>query len=379
MQIIPHTASGAKAPFRQCGILAPVRVLLVVSGNKYTGAAAAAEHTCRALGAVGVDARLLYVAGNNLQQRLDGVAWAVPGLHKDRSPARLARNLATLRSEAAAASAVIAHLPHDHFLCLAARVASRAPLLRSYRNPRHLRRDPYQRLLTRPLAAALLAHSELAPALAALRPGLPHLALPVPLEDRFQPGGDGTAWRRRLEIPEHVPVLGMIGKVAPGRGFDLLLETATRAEPSPHVLVIGHGEARPALEALAQSLGLGGRVHWAGYQEDDLPALYAAIDVVLVPAAGSDHGHRAISEAQGCARPVVAAALPGVGDLVEDGRTGLIRDSNPAGLAEAVSGLLGDTGARVRMGEAAAAAVAPRRFEPAGRTLREFIEEVVRG
>lgn len=353
-----------------------MRVLLVVSGNKYTGAAAAAEHACRALRTADVEARLLYVAGNNLQQRLDGVAWAIPGLHKERSPAHLARNLSALRSEAAQADAVVAHLPHDHFLCVAARVASRTPLMRSYRNPKHLRQDLFQRLLARPLSGALLAHSGLSNALVSLRPGLPHLELPVPLEDRFRPGGDGTRWRRRLAIPENAPVLGMIGKVAPGRGFDLLLETAAHSEPRPHVLIIGHGEARPSLEKLAERLGLAGRVHWAGYQEDDLPALYAAMDVVLVSAAGSDHGHRAISEAQGCARPVVVAAMPGAADLVEDGTTGLLREPTPAAMADAVSLLLGDPDARTRVGDAAAAAVEPRRFGPSGRRLREFIEAV---
>lgn len=353
-----------------------MRVLLVVSGNKYTGAAAVAEHCCRALAAVAVDARLLYVAGNNLEARLTGVDWATPGLVKERHPGHVRRNLATLRAAAAGADAVICHLPHDHFMTVAAGVHRRAPLVRSYRNARHLRRDPFQRLLARRLAAALLAHGSLAAPLGDLRPGLPALTLPVPLEDRFRPGADGSRWRARLAIPEDAKVLGMIGKVAPGRGFDLLIATAARCDPPAHVLIVGHGEAQPALEAQARDLGIAERVHWAGYQETDLPELYAAMDVVLFAAAGSDHGHRAISEAQACARPVVAARLPGVADLVDDGRTGLVREPSPAAMAEAVSALLADPDAAARIGDAGARAVAQRRFAPAGQRLRAFLERV---
>jgi glycosyltransferase involved in cell wall biosynthesis len=349
-----------------------VRVILIVSSYRYTGAAAVAEHTCRALREAGIDARLLFLAGDNLEQRLRDQSWAVAQLRKERSPALVAANLSAVRSAAAGADAVISHLPHDHLLCVVAGIHRRTCLVRSYRSPRHLRADPYHRLLVRRATAATLAHSELEPRLDRLAPRLPRIALPVALEDRFRPVAPGE-WRERLAIPTQAPVLGMVGKLAAERGFDLLLAAAACLRHPAHVLVVGHGEAQPALQRQALELGLGERVHWAGYQEEALPELLATMDVVLFAAAGSDHGHRAISEAQGCARPVVAAALPGVADLVEDGVTGRIADPCPAALAEAVDGLLADNVTARGLAEAAAEAVLTRRFAAVGERLSAFL------
>jgi len=304
-----------------------MKVTLVAAANKYTGAAAAAEHFCRALHAAGVEATLLFVGGNNLERRLADFAWARPALRKERSAADLRSNMETLRQAAVESTVLVTHLPHDHFLCVTARVHRVTPLVRNFRNGGHLRRDPLHRMLDARLAAALAAHSSMLPAVEGLLPGnRPAAALPVPLEERFRPRGDGPSWRRALEIPAGAPVVGMVGKMAPGRGFDLALRTAALLGEEAHVIAIGHGEARPSLEALASRLRLAGRIRWTGYRERELPGLYEAMDVVLYPAVGSDHGHRAVSEAQGCGRPVVAGGFPGVADLIDDGSTGRITD-----------------------------------------------------
>ncbi len=355
-----------------------MRVTLVVAGNKYTGAAAVAEHCTRALQAVGVTARLLYVGGNNLEARLRDASWADPALAKERRPAHLRANLAAIARAAAASDVVLCHLPHDNFLAVVAGAHRRAPLVRAFRNAAHLRRDPYHRLLARRLSAALLAHREMEPALDRLAGPLPRLALPVPVDDRFRPGLDGAAWRRRLGVPEGAPVVGMVGKMARDRGFDLLLEAAARTSPEPWLILVGHGEARPELERLAAGLGLASRVAWAGYEERGLPGLFAAMDVVVFPAAGSDHGHRAITEAQACGRPVVAVDLPGVRDLVEHGVTGVVAPLTPAGIAAALSELLARPDRAGAIGRAAAAAAGARRLEPSGRRLATFLAEVAR-
>ncbi len=352
-----------------------MRVLLVVSSHRYTGAAAAAEHYCRALQAAGADAELLFIGGDNLEERLRGFEWALPLLRKERSPARLRTNLDAIRARAAAADAVICHLPHDHTLCRLAGVHRLAPLVRNFRNPKHVRGGLLERRLNRTLSGALFANRQMLDRFdaAATRP-VPTAAFPVPLEERFRPGAGGARWRRELRIAPSSPVLGMVGKLARGRGFDTLLETAAGVGGDLHVIVVGHGEARPALEALATSLGLSPRVHWLGYRGRELPGLYAAMDVVLFPTAGSDHGHRAVSEAQGCGRPVVAADLPGVADLIEDGVTGRIVPGSVRDLAAAVAALLADPAVARRLGDAAAAAVAPRRFPAVGRRLAAFLE-----
>ncbi|MFV2073421.1 MAG: glycosyltransferase family 4 protein [Thermoanaerobaculales bacterium] len=352
-----------------------MRVGSVVFANRYTGAGAVAEHFCRALRAVRVDAHLLFVGGDNLEHRLEGHDWASPALVKERNPRRIADNLRAIRTLADDSDIVVCHLPHDHLLCVAAGVHRQTPLVRAFRSPKHLRRDSYHRFLARRLSGVLPAFSSLARDLRRAYGALPTLALPVPLEDRFVPVS-AADWRRRLEIPAAAPVLGMVGKLARGRAFDLLLEAAARTVPPAHVLVVGHGPAQIELETLATRLGIGASVRWVGYQEKALPALYAAMDVVLFAGPGSDWGHRSISEAQGCRRPVVAAAMLGVEDLIEDGRTGRIVAADPAMLARAVSVLLTDPEARRRLGSAGATVAEDRRLVPSGRRLAAFLASI---
>jgi len=353
-----------------------MRVGMVVFANKWTGAGAVAELTCRALHSVGVDAQLLFVGGRNLERRLDGHGWATPGLVKERGPTHIRSNLQAVISLSRACDIVICHLPHDHLLCVAAKVHRHALLVRSFRNPRHIRRDPYHRFLNRRLVGALCAYSALSDDLHRVVPSLPTAVLPVPLEERFKPA-DRSAWRNRLGIPPGAPVIGAVGKLAKGRGFRLLLDAASRLEATTHLVLIGHGEFLPQLEKQAHDLGLAGRVHWTGYQDEALPKLFSAMDIVFFTAPGSDWGHRAISEAQGCGRPVVAVAYPGVEDLIKDGMNGMVVNLNPASLADAAKSLISDMESTRRLGRAAADSAAKRRFEPIGEGLALFLDEIL--
>jgi len=355
-----------------------MRVGMVVFANKWTGAGAVAELNCRALHRAGFDARLLFVGGRNLERRLEAHPWAVPGLVKERRPADFRSNLESITRLAEDCDVVICHLPHDHLLCVAAGIHRYIPLVRAFRNPRHIRRDPYHHYLNRRLAASLSAHSVLESDLRRSFPYLPTAVLAVPLEDRFRPV-NGSRWRNRLGIPPDAPVIGAVGKLAKGRGIRLLLDTAAHLEAQAHVVVVGHGELQPELERQGQKLGLVERVHWTGYQDEALPDLYSTMDVFVFTAPGSDWGHRAISEAQGCARPVVAVSCPGVEDLVEDGVTGRFVGRDPVALADAVSVLIKEPERSRRLGGAAADAAAQRRFAPVGERLAVFLDGILGG
>jgi glycosyltransferase involved in cell wall biosynthesis len=353
-----------------------MRVGLIVSANKWTGAGAVAELNSRALRAAGADAKLIYIGGRNLERRLGGAPWARPTLVKERTPRQFLANVRAVRALAADVDVVTCHLPHDHLLCVAAGVHRQVPLVRAFRNPRHVRRDPYHRWLGRHLTAALPAFQSLDERVRAAHGGLPTAVLPVPVDDRFV-AVDGTATRTGLGVPGDAPTIGMVGKLALGRGFELLLEVAARCGAATHVIVVGHGEQRGRLEARASRLGITERVHWTGHQNATLPELFAATNVVLFLAPGSDWGHRAISEAQACARPVMAVPTPGVEDLVEDGVTGRIVEGEPTALADAVTSLIADADAVRSLGRAAAAAVTDRRLGPVGDRMAGFFDAVV--
>ncbi len=370
-------STSIEPPGALVGYALPMRIGLAVSSNKFTGAAAVAEHWTRALHAVGVEARLLFVGGANLQRRLADDEWAVAGLRKERRPADVRSNFAALRRLAADADLVMTFLPHDHFEAVAAGVDRRTPLVRAFRSPDHLRRDVFHRVLARRCRAALAPFEAVVERTRRLIGGGPVIAPTVPVEDRFRPGPPPSEARRRLGIEPGRPILGMVGKLAAKRGFENLLDAAAHARTDCTVLVVGHGELQPDLERRARRLGLENRIAWAGKREDDLPMLFAAMDAVLFAAPGSDWGHRAISEAQCCGRPVIARPIDGVEDLLSDGRTGVVADDVRT-IAAAFDRLVDDPDRAREIGEAGRQAADRRRFPEIGRLLRQFLEDLAR-
>jgi glycosyltransferase involved in cell wall biosynthesis len=113
--------------------------------------------------------------------------------------------------------------------------------------------------------------------------------------------------------------------------------------------VVGDGEERPRLEALAASSGLADRVHFTGWV-DDVPAAVADCDVVAL-SSRNEGTPVALIEALAAARPVVATAVGGVPSVVIPDCTGLlVRPDDPQALATAITTLLTDTALATHLG-----------------------------
>lgn len=352
-----------------------MQVVLTVSSSKYTGAAAVAELWCRALHSVGVNAQLLCVRGDNLEEKLGSEPWGAPALYKERRPFHIRHNLSVLRHFAEKSDVMVTFLPHDHFETVVAGAHKRTCLVRAFRRPRHLRPDPLHRWFSRRARAALSPFSALTQSTRRYMSNKPVEAIEVPVEDRFSPASEASNVRDELSASKDLPIVGMVGKLAADRGFDLLIDAAARMSSEARLLIVGHGEFQPKLESQARTLGLQDRIHWAGKRETDLPDLYRAMDVVVFAAPGSDWGHRAISEAQACGRPVVAVDHPGVEDLVHHGRTGTITEEEPTSIAHAIDELLGNPEKTRRIIEAAVRTSESRRFLPVANRLAAFLED----
>jgi len=107
------------------------------------------------------------------------------------------------------------------------------------------------------------------------------------------------------------------------------------------LLLIGDGQDRPAALHLAETCGVKGDVIFLGKQ-DDVEGLLAVADLLLLPSADEAFGLAAL-EGLSCGVPVVATAVGGVPEVVEDGKNGfLLPVGDVEGMARAALTLLTD-------------------------------------
>lgn len=326
-----------------------MKVLHLAAGNRWTGAAAPAFAEVEALRAEGIDAHYAYVGGYKLEAKLAHHGFAHPIIAKAQDPISFLRTARSLERMVAdhRFDFIHAHLTYDHWL--ARFVAGGRPdvhVARTFHSRRTLRNEPFTRSLLSRTEAVFVVNDSLRAA--PLLRDREVTFTPPPL-DRAQFTPDGPNLRDRYGISADAVVVMAIGKVAKGRGFEAVLRTFARVRTSiagARLLLVGHGEYRPALEAMARSLSIDDALVWAGYHEDDLADHYRSADVLLFTAAGSDEGHRAVIEGMGCGVTPAAYPVAGIAGVLGDlSARCLARAPSPDDLAAVVINLLrGDRG-----------------------------------
>lgn len=173
----------------------------------------------------------------------------------------------------------------------------------------------------------------------------PNLAVEVVangIPDNNEAGGEGSCAgldRNILYFCRQGYTIGAIGRLSPEKGFDLLLEAVAGliAEGKDvQLLLLGEGEMRRRLERRVQELALEKRVLMPGYVENArnclpflqlfaMPSLTEGLPIVLL-------------EAMQAGIPLVASAVGGIPDVLDNGRAGhLIEPGNAASLQRGIS------------------------------------------
>lgn len=158
----------------------------------------------------------------------------------------------------------------------------------------------------------------------------------------------GLRWRERLRIPPDAVVALAVGRMVTKKGFHLLIEVAPRLLSEIeglHLVLAGAGDLLDQFRARAAAWP--GRIHLPGpVLHDELPDLYRAADLFVLPAVHDPRGNvdglpNVVLEAMASGLPVVSSRISGIPLAVLDGETGvLVEEGDLEALAEALLSLV---------------------------------------
>lgn len=178
---------------------------------------------------------------------------------------------------------------------------------------------------------------------------------PVPTQALREAAPSRAAARARLGLSPGAYVVAGVGRLVPIKGFDLLvaaLPALAARVPDAHVLLVGEGVEREALQGQAAALGVAGRLQVCDPTTDVIDVLPVA-DVLAAPSRNEGMG-RVLVEAMALGLPVVGTRVGGIADVIVDGECGLVVPPEDAGaLAEALIDLGLDAARRRKLGEGA--------------------------
>src|SRR5262249_3833375 len=149
-------------------------------------------------------------------------------------------------------------------------------------------------------------------------------------------------------------LIGAVGRLSAEKGFDYLIRATDHLLKNGldvELLIVGDGDARPALQALIDELGRGDRSRLLGYRAD-LKELYGAMDVFALSSLREGLPN-VLLEAMALEVPILATRIAGIPRLIRDEENGLlIEPAQTEELTRALTRLHADGALRARLGQA---------------------------
>ncbi len=151
------------------------------------------------------------------------------------------------------------------------------------------------------------------------------------------------------------PLLGTVARLEPQKGLDVLIRAVAVLSPlmpGMRCIMVGRGGLEEELRTLARSLGVEGQVLFLG-PRSDIPAILAALDIFVLPSRFEGLS-LALLEAMAAGKPVVATAVSGTVEVIQDGETGvLVPPEDEVSLARALLDLISQPRRARTLGERA--------------------------
>jgi glycosyltransferase involved in cell wall biosynthesis len=138
-----------------------------------------------------------------------------------------------------------------------------------------------------------------------------------------------------------------VGRLVRQKGVFTLVRAMSHLPPaSPPLYIVGDGESRAELEAMVTSLGLQSRVKFLGRRwGEDLQTLIKSSRFLVIPSEWYDNLPLIVCQAYAMGKPVIASAINGIPEYVENGIDGLLFEpGNAEQLARCIQRLNDDTG-----------------------------------
>jgi L-malate glycosyltransferase len=172
---------------------------------------------------------------------------------------------------------------------------------------------------------------------------------------RFRRNGHQTKLRLGFERRTGTLLVGVIANLRPEKDHTTLFDAIPRVvaqAPNTRFLIIGEGPREADLRVYVRDKGISSYVNFLGHRED-IPDLLAEIDIVVLPTS-SESLPNVLLEAMSSARPVIASAVGGCLEVIQDGKTGLlVPPADAEALTRAILALLQKPDVRDRISRAA--------------------------
>lgn len=160
--------------------------------------------------------------------------------------------------------------------------------------------------------------------------------------------------RLELRLSGQDLLVGIVGRLETQKGHAVLLEALAKVRQRLPLrcVIIGEGPKRALLEAQIRRLSLDKAV-WLLGERRDVTAWLSSLDIFALPSLWEGLPN-ALLEAMALGLPVVASAVDGVPEVVEDNKNGLlVAARQPAALAKRLAELAADPALRARLGREA--------------------------
>jgi glycosyltransferase involved in cell wall biosynthesis len=208
---------------------------------------------------------------------------------------------------------------------------------------------------------------------------VPIYVIPTGVDLQKFRGGDPRFLDERFGFESDTRVVLTVSRLAKEKNVGFLVEAFARLaayDQKARFVLVGEGDARPALETQAAELGVRDRVFFTGsLTGKDLVSAYKSADVFAFASTTETQG-MVVLEAMTCGLPVVAVSAPGVRDVVLQGVNGyMVDEGQAADFADRLHTILHDDALRLAMKEAAHKTA--RKWSLARTTAR--LERVYRG